>query len=167
MEERIYASGQFRVTGQGIAVYNSQESSPLMMTIKKPESKMYIALQVNEGHTAFYIKRENSVEPELLCEKSGPEVGFDPNRKIPYWLSYDRDKLAIKYGKGHCMDETVILEYSFLDNIPLSEERNVKMKMCEFFDHCLKREIQIRKITEMEEFEGVTSDQEDSSVNGT
>ena len=34
--------------------------------------------------------------------------------QVSYWFSYDRDALVLKYGKGHVMTETTLLEYHFL-----------------------------------------------------
>ena len=43
-----------------------------------------------------------------------PDAGYDKDLKVSYWFSYNRDQLVIKYGKGHVMDETTLLEYDFL-----------------------------------------------------
>ena len=44
---------------------------------------------------------------------------------MAYWLSYDRDNLVIKYGKGYRMEETVIIKYDFLAGLTTEEDREV------------------------------------------
>ena len=34
--------------------------------------------------------------------------------QVSYWFSYDRDALTLKYGKGHVMTKTKLMEYDFL-----------------------------------------------------
>ena len=52
-------------------------------------------------------------------------MGFEPGYKVAYWLSYDRDNLVIKYGKGYRMEETVIIEYDFLAGLTTEADREV------------------------------------------
>ena len=38
-------------------------------------------------------------------------LGLEPDVITTYWLSYDRDNMTIKYGKGYAMVEVRILTH--------------------------------------------------------
>jgi len=74
--------------------------------------KNYFALHVNKDR-AFFSSRFNGKAGEEFDveenEQSTMNLGLDPDTIQTYWLSYDRDALVIKYGKGYSMVETTLL----------------------------------------------------------
>ena len=52
---------------------------------------------------------------------SGLHLGLDANTITTYWLSYDRDNMVIKYGKGYAMEETTLLICDFSEGVTTAE----------------------------------------------
>ena len=52
---------------------------------------------------------------------SGLHLGLDANTITTYWLSYDRDNMMIKYGKGYAMEETTLLICDFSEGVTTAE----------------------------------------------
>ncbi len=100
MEEATWEK-QFPVTGQGTILYNSHQAEPFKLVITKPNTKKHISLEVSRFGASFSIQRDEEEDStQTLVEKGGESVGYDPHHKITYWFSYDRDNLALAYGKG-------------------------------------------------------------------
>ena len=56
-------------------------------------------------------------------------VGYAPEQKIAYWLSYNRDLLELKYGKGYVMSQTTCLDYGYIGkpgSLPKTEEKSIR-----------------------------------------
>ena len=106
----------------------------------------YIALDI-QNKPQFSIKEEgipvrvldskddDKVKGQLDCKRDDQQ---DDNEKdygakhpeclVSYWFSYDRDTMTLKYGKGHRMEETTLLSYSFLADATSEEDRK---RICE------------------------------------
>merc|ERR1711970_1643709 len=72
----------------------------------------YFALHVNKGNAFFSSKFNGKAGEDFDVEKNdetNTDLGLDPDTIQTYWLSYDRDALVIKYGKGYSMVETTLL----------------------------------------------------------
>ena len=89
---------QFPSTGQGIICYNVCQTEPFKLVVTEPNCSRYISLEVTRFGASFSIGRDGKTE--TLIEKTGVKVGYDPDHKITYWFSYDRDNLELVYGKG-------------------------------------------------------------------
>jgi hypothetical protein len=67
--------------------------------------------------------------------KSGSNMGLEADTITTYWLSYDRDNMILKYGKGYAMEETMILSCDFSEGVKTAadlDERRRKWSV--FFD---------------------------------
>ena len=86
-------------------------------------------------------------KPTLLKEVTGvvrnESVGYEANREVSYWFSYDHDHLTLKYGKGYRMEETTLMTYSFLEGAKgLSEEEEIREKLQYLFSPVIRRRIE-------------------------
>ena len=126
----------FPVAGQGTLVFSIQRSTPFFIVVRpklpqgEPGADQWICLTVKKDKAMFSLGMDN--EPKLLSMVTGTvkneHVGFEENRKISYWLSYDRDHLTIKYGKGYRMEDTTLMTYDFLKDVANHEEEREKLK---------------------------------------
>jgi len=81
----------------------------------------YFALHVERDRAWFSVKIDGKDVPEVLDMTEAVEtnlggLGLDENTIQTYWLSYDRDNMVVKYGKGYAMEETVLLMLDFSEN---------------------------------------------------
>ena len=49
-------------------------------------------------------------------------LGLEPDVITTYWLSYDRDNMVIKYGKGYAMVETTLLICDFSEGVTSADK---------------------------------------------
>ena len=56
-------------------------------------------------------------EKKCLAEIKRRGCGLERGKKASYWISYDRDRMVVKYGKGYYMQETTILQYDFMADV--------------------------------------------------
>jgi len=78
----------------------------------------YFALHVNKGNAFFSSKFNGKAGEDFDVEKNdetNTDLGLDPDTIQTYWLSYDRDSMVIKYGKGYSMVETTLLTIDFAE----------------------------------------------------
>jgi len=78
-----------------------------------PPAWQWIALEICKDKAIFHLRQKpgHCVPQVLAVSKEGEKAGYEENEKISYWLSFDRDRLVVKYGKGYLMEESTILEY--------------------------------------------------------
>ena len=75
------------------------------------------------------------------------KVGFVKGRKVAYWISFDRDRLVVKYGKGYVMTETTLLTHDFLKGKNTeTEKKDMFDKMSYLFAP------EVEKVVELYEF---------------
>ena len=77
----------------------------------------YFALNINRKSAWFSMKCDGE-EVELksitkIIGNSDLDHGLEPDVVTTYWLSYDRDNMMIKYGKGYAMQETMLMQCDF------------------------------------------------------
>ena len=128
----------FPVVGQGIISFNIIRSTDFSIVVKpdgKPPAWQWITLDIYKDKVIFRLGQKHG-QPQDLCEKKGEKAGFEKNEKISYWLSFDRDRLVVKYGKGYFMEETTILEYNFLKGAgkDASKQAKIREKMAYLFN---------------------------------
>ena len=126
----------FPVTGQGTLVFSIQRSTPFYIVVRpklepgKPGADQWISLTVEKDEAFFSMCMDNEVKE--LVKVTGivhnELVGYEENRKISYWFSYNRDLLTIKYGKGYRMTETTLMTFDFLKGAKNKEDVREKMK---------------------------------------
>lgn len=109
----------FPVIGKGTFFFNIVRGTSFSIVIK-PAGKLdafawqWLALEIYQNKAVFLLGKYKS-KPQVLSEIEGDAVGLDrDDEKTSYWLSFDRDSVVVKYGKGYCMEETTILQHRFL-----------------------------------------------------
>lgn len=141
----------FPVVGHGTIIFSIQRFTPFFIVVRPdilkgmPGADQWIALSVFKDSVEFSMfidgKHTSLVTATGTVKKE--KVGYEKGRKISYWLSYDRDNLVLKYGKGYRMDETTLLKYDFLvkakDPKKAEEERN---RLKYLFSHEIRRKIE-------------------------
>jgi len=135
----------FPVVGQGTVFFNIIRGTNFAIVVK-PSGKVpawqWIALEIYKDKAIFRLGRPDCA-PEILGKIEKDGVGFDTNEKTSYWLSFDRDRLVVKYGKGYCMVETTILQHGFLKS-PENEKENqeIREKFAYLFNPITKKVIE-------------------------
>jgi len=112
-------SKPFPVNGQGILIFNISRSNPFAIVVKTKDETPYddwIALDIQESRASFFMYLNGQPSTlKTVNDSADTKVGYEVDRKIAYWLSYDRDNLVVKYGKGYRMKETTLMTYDFLE----------------------------------------------------
>lgn len=129
----------FPVVGKGTVTFNIIRSTDFAIVVRPSREHnaswqpwQYVALVVRRDSAAFYLGTDKDrVQP--LVEVKSKNVGYEPNEKISYWLSYDRDRMVIKYGKGYHMVETTLLKHDFLDGKTSKEITEIRSKLAYLF----------------------------------
>jgi len=116
-------SQKFPVNGQGIVIFNIKQDKAFSIVVRTEDSTYrggdWVSLDVHREYAKFYYKL-GSTKKTMLTEGKNSEkknVGYEEDKKISYWLSYDRDNLVLKYGKGYRMEETILMKHDFLKGI--------------------------------------------------
>jgi len=91
----------------------------------------YLGLHVDEGRAWFSLKIDGKTidltdNTELVM--SNIDVGLEDNSIQTYWLSYDRDNMCLKYGKGYAMTETTLLICDLGEGVNTAEKMARKRK---------------------------------------
>ena len=133
----------FPVVGQGTVFFNIIRGTPFAVVVKptgKAPAWQWISLEIYKKKAVFLLGKSNC-NPEVLSEIQREDVGFDADEKTSYWLSFDRDRLVVKYGKGYSMVETTLLKHSFLTS---SEKGNteIREKLAYLFNAVTKKVIE-------------------------
>ena len=140
----------FPVTGQGTLIFSIHRNTKFFIVIRpkldhgKPGANEWISLSVKENSASFSMHHDGEVKTlETVSEmvKNQP-VGYEPGRKVSYWLSYNRDNLTIKYGKGYCMSETTLMTYDFLKGIPKEDHEKTREDLKYLFSPYIHRRIE-------------------------
>ena len=124
-KKRFLHESKFKVSLKGIVDINGKFSEPFTLVIameKKQSSydddltryRNYIALHVEKNVAWFTLKRLGNSKDltgltKIVNQKSFHGIGLEQGQLTTYWLSYERDKMTIKYGKGYAMEETTLL----------------------------------------------------------
>ena len=137
----------FPTIGKGTLLFNIARSTPFYIIVRdnplKSDIESWIGLTVSKERVSF-LDKINGGAPQTLCEATsseffGSNVGIEPEYICTYWLSYDRDRMVIKYGKGYRMEKTTILEYTFAN---LEKEKREEIRRV-FFDPKVDRFVEL------------------------
>ena len=139
---------QFPVIGKGTFLFNIARNNPFYITVRdNPTDDLkldsWIGLTVTKERVSF-LNKVLDEDPETLREETsselfGSNIGIEPDYTCTYWLSYDRDRMVIKYGKGYRMKKTTILEYNF-DHLESDRKELIRK---EFFDPKVDRYVEL------------------------
>ena len=96
----------------------------------------YLAQHVDHEKAWFSMQREGKLEnltdmTDVVI--SDTHMGLDADTITTYWLSYDRDNMTIKYGKGYAMEETTLLICNFSEGVTSSDKLAKKRKQWSVF----------------------------------
>ena len=80
----------------------------------------YLALNVERDKAWFSVKKDGVLDnlcdlTEVVETETG--IGLESEVITTYWLSYDRDNMIIKYGKGYAMEETTLMSCDFSEGV--------------------------------------------------
>jgi len=143
----FFAETKFNASLKGIIDIQGRMSEPFTIIVNmgprnsgydKDYSKYetYLALHVDHQKAWFSIKR-NGIQVNLTdmtdVVVSGMHLGLDADTITTYWLSYDRDNMIIKYGKGYAMEETTLLICDFSEGVTTAEKLAKKRKQWSVF----------------------------------
>jgi len=138
---------KFNASLKGIVDIQGRMSEPftllIAMTPRNPEFdsdftqyQSYLALHVDHQKAWFSIKKNGRlVNLTDLTEivVSGMHLGLDADTITTYWLSYDRDNMIIKYGKGYAMEETTLLICDFSEGVTSADKLAKKRQTWSLF----------------------------------
>ena len=107
----------YPLIGQGTVIYNIERHTPFHIIIRNSKvPDQFVELHVGADYAAF--RKSDGIKcMELARTIKSKKFGYEPDYKIGYWFSFNRDRLVLKYGKGYIMEETTLLEYDFLKGV--------------------------------------------------
>ncbi|XP_033726711.1 uncharacterized protein LOC117316282 [Pecten maximus] len=120
------------VNGQGIFTFDITRSSPFRIVVTKSSSTDSIRLTIGSNFAEFGMTQNHIYS--RLKRTEHPDSGYDEEREITYWFSYNRDSLVLKYGKGYTMEETTCLQYDFLAGATPAEQDKIRCRYHGFFN---------------------------------
>ena len=149
-----YWSREFPASGQGTIVFNLERATPFSLLVRPKQppplvlknfESQEILLEIDKD--AVYFKLNAKSTTKTLTEVYGKTklartVGIEQGCVTSYWLSYDASNMVLKYGKGYCMNETTIMEYSFLKDLTAEEQMRERERHHLLFGHGITRVIE-------------------------
>jgi len=137
----FFAEDKFKAYLKGIIDVQGRMAEPFTLLInfgqRNPDYDSdytkydsYFALHVSKDNAWFTEKITSNQEKDLETDQvvSNIDLGLDPDTIQTYWISYDRDNLTIKYGKGYAMTETTLLICDLSDGATTKEQLAKKRK---------------------------------------
>jgi len=137
----FFAEDKFKAYLKGIIDVQGRMTEPFTLLInfgqRNPDYDSdytkydsYFALHVSKDNAWFTEKITSNQEKDLETDQvvSNIDLGLDPDTIQTYWISYDRDNLTIKYGKGYAMTETTLLICDLSDGATTKEQLAKKRK---------------------------------------
>ena len=140
----------FPVKGQGTIIFSIERDTKFYIVIRPKLDQGQIgadeciSLTVDRDQAVFKMYRNQQVSTlKTVTGTIGHEsVGYEPERKISYWFSYNRDMLVLKYGKGYCMEETTLMTHDFLHGLSEKEQEAKREEMQYLFSPYIRRRIE-------------------------
>ena len=120
MAKSIIFDKPLPLNGEGTISFNVKRSQPFAIRIQPdyptncPEHKKgYVEVRIESNEARFWGRKPDAeAKDEPICK--GKLTGaLEPERKVSYWFSFNRNGRCLKYGKGYIMEETTHLEYTF------------------------------------------------------
>ena len=96
----------------------------------------YLALHLDQDKAGFSMKKAGTrvdLSSCLLEVATNTSLGLEPEVVTTYWLSYDRENMVIKYGKGYAMEQTTLLICDFTEGVQTAEEMADKRELWNIF----------------------------------
>ena len=133
----------FPAVGQGILFFDIIRNTNFAIVVKPAGAVpawQWIALEIYKNKAVFRLGKSDG-EPQVLNVIEQEGAGLDADELTIFWLSFDRDQLVVKYGKGYCMEETTILEHHFLTGSQ-KEKKQIRKKLAYLFNPVTKKVIE-------------------------
>ena len=132
-------------------MFNIQRQSDFVFVIRpKLEAGQsghdeWIELFITGNSATFSMKQSGKLQrlEEVTDTGACKPVGYEPNSKISYWFSYDRDRLVLQYGKGYVMEETLLMKHDFLSGKNEKDKKDIREKMQYLFSPTIRRKVQL------------------------
>jgi len=147
--QAFFAQESFSATLKGIIDVQGRMSEPFTLLIVFEERNSdndndfkkysnYFALNVDHEKAWFSIKRDGTSEDltdntDVIVTGLRGGLGLEPDTITTYWLSYDRDNMTVKYGKGYAMEETTLLSCDFSEGAETPEKLGRKRRQWSTF----------------------------------
>ena len=121
MAESILFDKPLPLNGEGTISVNVKTSEPFAIRIQPyyptnyPEDKTgYVEVRIHSNEARFWGRKPDAEtkDGEPLGE-GNPAGALEPERKVSYWFSFNRNGRFLKYGKGYIMEETTHLNHPF------------------------------------------------------
>jgi len=152
---------KFPVIGKGTFLFDVAGKDHFFVRVEANKDS-WIGLTVTKDRVSFIQKMKGEMPKTLTgvsSDRSIPKlsnVGIEENHWCTYWLSYDRDNMVIKYGKGYAMKITTIMTHRFKsDDASLNKKyRNT------FFDPKVERKVGVYQYTEEKKLDNKVEDME-------
>jgi hypothetical protein len=113
----------FPCLGQGVVKLHMHEQQPFAIYISDNQDdkqnihkKHGIFLVVSRNGTNFCMRASDKKANVILEKIQSPESKLDADHKVTYWVSYDRQRMRVTFGKGYIMKETSLLRYTFVND---------------------------------------------------
>lgn len=145
----FFLEEKFSATLKGIIDVQARMTEPFTLMIvfgeRNPDNDQdltkyenYFALNVDHEKAWFSINRNGmstdlSDNTDVVFTGLKGGLGLEPDTITTYWLSYDRDNMMVKYGKGYAMEETTLLECDFSEGAETPEKLARKRKQWKTF----------------------------------
>ena len=88
----------------------------------------YLALHLDHQRAWLSMKKAGTrvdlwdLSTCILEAAPNTSLGLQPEVVTTYWLSYDRENMVIKYGKGHAMEQTTLIVCDFAEGAKTGPE---------------------------------------------
>lgn len=104
----------YRCTPFSIRIRPAQLNSAYEDSHEVKDKRGYVEDQILKDKAMFANRKSGSKTVAVQYGKCTDEKGgLEEGKRVPYWLSYDRNQRILKYGKGYVMEETTLLTEQF------------------------------------------------------
>lgn len=120
MAESILFDKPLPLNGEGTISVNVQKSQPFVIRIQPyyptnyPEHKTgYVEVRIDSDEARFWGRKPDAETKDEPLGEGNSNGALEPERKVSYWFSFNRNGRCLKYGKGYIMEETNHLTHPF------------------------------------------------------
>ncbi|KAK9831309.1 hypothetical protein WJX81_000976 [Elliptochloris bilobata] len=127
-QEEVAWAGRFPMVRGGVATFTLQPLAPFMISVRAEATMSprgtspaavvsaaggsdWIGVRVGLAGADLVMCRGGTTQ--VLSRSPGAKAGYVENRRLSFWLSFDPDAQTVKYGKGHHMEESTLLQHTF------------------------------------------------------
>ncbi|BDA44750.1 hypothetical protein COCOBI_06-2280 [Coccomyxa sp. Obi] len=126
--------GSFPVLRGGVVTFSLKPTQPFCISVRPdpdflPAGKILISVDLDRveheaGWVGVLVNKDSAhviigcqgalhtVPPSDMQTQAANTSGYQAERWLSYWVSFDPDACVLKYGIGHHMEETIMIAYS-------------------------------------------------------